>query len=117
MDSLDQPVDAPQALQDRHDLTDPAQCATVPLAEAIAARLERHARHAQGALAPEAERALRKAARAFTGWAAAQSLVALPATAETVAAYVDALAAQGRKKLYAIKLFTAPRFGRRSAAR
>ena len=66
-------------------------------AEAILARLEQHARHAQGALAPETERALRKAALAFTGWATAQGLVALPAAPETVAAYVDALAAQGRK--------------------
>ena len=72
--------------------------AAVPLtAEAIVARLERHARHAQGAWAPETERALRKAAVAFTGWATAQGLVTLPATAETVAAYVDALAAQGRR--------------------
>ena len=98
MDPLDQPVGASQALQDRHDLTDPAQCTmALPMAEVIAARLEVHARHAQGALAPETERALRKAAMAFTGWAAAQHLVALPATAETVAAYVDALAAQERK--------------------
>src|SRR5690349_19088265 len=68
--------------------------AALPLtAEAIVARLERHAHHAQGALAPETERALRKAAVAFTGWATAQGLAALPATPETVAAYVDALAA------------------------
>ena len=72
--------------------------AAVPLtAEAIVARLERHARHAQGALAPETERALRKAAVAFTGWATAHDLVALPATPEMVAAYVDTLAAKGRK--------------------
>ena len=63
----------------------------------ILARLERHAHHAQGALAPETERALRKAALAFTSWVMAQGLVALPAVPETVAAYVDALAAQGRK--------------------
>src|SRR4051794_38799924 len=38
----------------------------VPLtAEVILARLEQHARHAQGALAPETERALRKASVAF----------------------------------------------------
>ena len=72
--------------------------AAVPLtAEAIVARLERHAQHAQGALAPETERALRKAAAAFTGWATAQGLGALPATPETVAGYVDAPAAQGRR--------------------
>src|SRR5689334_18826027 len=46
--------------------------AAVPLtAEAILARLEQHAHHAQGALAAETERALRKAAVAFTGWATA----------------------------------------------
>ncbi|TDH58005.1 site-specific integrase [Dankookia rubra] len=98
MDPLDQPVDPLRAPQDRHHLTDPAQCATaLPLAKAIVARLERHARHAQGALAPETERALRKTSAAFTGWTTAQGLVALPATAETVATYVDALAAQERK--------------------
>jgi site-specific recombinase XerD len=47
--------------------------------------------------ARQTERALRKAAAAFTGWATAQGLVALPATPETVAAYVDALAARDRK--------------------
>ncbi|MBL6459534.1 site-specific integrase [Belnapia sp. T6] len=56
-----------------------------------------YARHAQGALAPETERALRKAALAFTSWAVAQGPDALPAAPETVAAYVDALAAQGKK--------------------
>ena len=66
-------------------------------AAVILARLEQHARHAQGALAPETERALRKAAVAFTDWATAQSLVGLPATPETVTAYVDALAAHERK--------------------
>jgi hypothetical protein len=34
---------------------------------------------------------------AFTGWATAQGLVALAVVPETVATYVDALAAQGRK--------------------
>jgi hypothetical protein len=47
--------------------------AAVPLtADAILARLEQHARHAQGALSPETERALRKASVAFSGWATAQ---------------------------------------------
>src|SRR4051794_28263648 len=61
----------------------------------ILAWLERHAHHAQGALAPETERALRRAAVAFTGRATAQGLLALPTAPET--AYVDALATQGRK--------------------
>jgi site-specific recombinase XerD len=71
--------------------------ALAPATPGITARLERHARHAQGALAPETERALRKASAAFTGWAAARGVSALPADAETVAAYVDELAGQGRK--------------------
>lgn len=66
-------------------------------AGAILERLERHARHAEGALAPETERALRKAATAFTAWASTEGLVTLPATPETVAAYIDALAAESRK--------------------
>ncbi|MBL6459283.1 site-specific integrase [Belnapia sp. T6] len=64
---------------------------------AIVARLQLYARHAQGALAPETERALRKAALACTSWAATQGLEALPTASETAAAYVDALAAQGKK--------------------
>jgi site-specific recombinase XerD len=75
----------------------PASTADPLTADAILARLKQHARHAQGALAPETERALRKASVAFSGWATAQGLVALPAAPETVVAYVDALAAQGRK--------------------
>ena len=63
----------------------------------ILERLEEHARQAQGALAPETERALRKASAAFSSWTAAQGLPALPATPETLAAYVDALTGLGRK--------------------
>jgi site-specific recombinase XerD len=48
-------------------------------------------------LAPETERALRKASASFSSWAAAQGLPALPATPETLAAYVDALTGSGRK--------------------
>src|SRR3954462_9151710 len=99
MDQLDRPADDPQAPQCPEDLTDLTKCATaLSVAEdAVLARLEQHARHAQGALAPETERALRKAALAFTGWAVAQGLVALPTIQETVAAYVAALTAGGRK--------------------
>ena len=74
-----------------------AGTAVAPATPDLIARLERHARHAQGALAPETERALRKASAAFTGWAATRGVSALPADAETVAAYVDELAGQGRK--------------------
>ena len=98
MDQLDRPADAPQAPQCPEDLTNLVRSsASLPSAEAILARLEQHARHAQGALAPETERALRKAAVAFTSWATAQRLVVFPAAPETVAAYMDALALEGRK--------------------
>ena len=63
----------------------------------IAGRLIEHADQARGAMAPETERALRKASAAFSGWAAAHGLKALPATPEVVAAYVDALVGLGRK--------------------
>src|SRR4051812_40710953 len=98
MDQLDRPADAPQAPQCPEDLTDLVRySASLPMAEAILARLERHARHAKGSLAPETERALRKAVAAFTGWTVEQGIAALPAAPETVAPYVDALALQGRK--------------------
>jgi hypothetical protein len=74
-----------------------ADQAAMQVTEDIAARLDEHARQAHGALAPETERALRKASAAFSGWAAAKGLPALPATPEAVAAYVDALTRLGRK--------------------
>src|SRR3954454_19818635 len=99
MDQLDRPAKATQAPQCPQDLTDPPRCATALCVaeEAVSGGLEQHARHAQGALAPETERALRKAALAFTSWTTAQGLMALPAAPEMVAAYVDALAVGGRK--------------------
>ncbi|WP_376100965.1 tyrosine-type recombinase/integrase (plasmid) [Roseomonas sp. CCTCC AB2023176] len=63
----------------------------------IAERLEAHARSARGALAPETERALRKASAAFTAWAATERASPLPCTAETVARYVDDLAERACK--------------------
>ena len=74
-----------------------ADQAAVLVTEDIASRLDEHARQAHGALAPETERALRRASAAFSGWATAQGLPALPATPETLAVYVDALADMGRK--------------------
>src|SRR4051794_7394180 len=75
-------------------LPDPAH-ALVPVG--ILERLAEHAHQAQGAFAPETERALRKASAAFSGWMAAQDLPVLPARPETLAAYVDALAAADRR--------------------
>lgn len=63
----------------------------------IAERLDAHARHARGALAPETERALRKASAAFTAWAAAEGAHPLPCPPVDVARYVDALTARGVK--------------------
>jgi NAD(P)H-hydrate repair Nnr-like enzyme with NAD(P)H-hydrate epimerase domain len=74
-----------------------ADQAAVLVTDNIVARLDEHARQAHGALAPETERALRKASAAFSSWATAQGLPALPATPETLAAYVDALTGFGRK--------------------
>jgi site-specific recombinase XerD len=74
-----------------------AHQAAVLVTDDIAARLDEHALQAHGALAPETERALRKASAAFSSWAAAQGLPALPATPETLAVYVDALTGLGRK--------------------
>src|SRR4051794_5513163 len=98
MDQLDWPADDLQAPQGPEDLTDLVRySASLPMAEAILARLGRHAPRAKGSLAPETERALRKAVVAFTGWAVEQGITAPPAAPEMVAAYVDALTLQGRK--------------------
>jgi site-specific recombinase XerD len=62
----------------------------------VSARLEAYAQAARGALAPETERALRKASAAFSAWAASKGVEPLPATPGAVAAYVDDLALAGR---------------------
>src|SRR4051812_2862497 len=53
MDQLDQPADAAQALQCPQSLTDPTQRSSALSVdqEEILARLDEHARHAEGALA------------------------------------------------------------------
>ncbi len=58
----------------------------------IGARLEDHARAAAGAFAPNTVRALAADSRVFSAWCAGQGRDALPATPETVAAFVDAMA-------------------------
>jgi hypothetical protein len=55
-----------------------ADQAAVLVTEDIAARLDEHARQAHGALAPETERALRKASAAFSGWAAHRASLPFP---------------------------------------
>lgn len=59
---------------------------------AIEARLRDHARDAAGAFASNTERALRADSRIFSAWCAGQGRETLPATPETVAAFVDAMA-------------------------
>ncbi|RYB04367.1 integrase [Lichenibacterium ramalinae] len=58
----------------------------------IDARLNDHARDAAGAFAPNTIRALAADTRVFSAWCAGQGREALPASPETVAAFVDAMA-------------------------
>ncbi len=60
--------------------------------EAIRARLEDHAREAAGAFAPNTVRALAADSRVFPAWCSVQGRESLPATPETVAVFVDAMA-------------------------
>lgn len=70
--------------------------ATVPHGPSTTAELlrnlEKHARHARGAYAENTERALRADIVVFTAWCAGAGLAHLPATSETVIAFVDAIA-------------------------
>lgn len=70
--------------------------ALVPVAPAappaeLVERLEEHARDARGAMARGTERALRADSAVFSGWCAAAGRAHLPASPETVAAFVDAM--------------------------
>ena len=58
----------------------------------IDARLNDHARDAAGAFAPNTVRALAADSRVFSAWCAGQGREALPASPETVTAFVDAMA-------------------------
>jgi site-specific recombinase XerD len=62
----------------------------------LVARLEEHAQAARGALAPETERALRKASAAFSAWVDGKGVAPLPATPAVVAVYIDELALADR---------------------
>jgi integrase len=59
----------------------------------IGASLRRHAEAARGAFATNTERALRADVVIFTGWCAGEGRQAMPASSETVAAFIDAMAA------------------------
>ena len=59
---------------------------------AVAEQLERFVQAAQGAFSPNTERALRSDLRLYAKWCAEHRVRALPSSAETVAAFVDAMA-------------------------
>jgi hypothetical protein len=70
--------------------------ATVPATAAeaeINANLRHYAEASRGAFASNTERALRVDVMIFTGWCAGEGRQALPASPETVAAFIDAMAA------------------------
>ncbi len=57
----------------------------------IATRLEDHARHARGAYAPETERAVRNDTAIFSAWCTDHGHQMLPASPETLVAFLDAV--------------------------
>lgn len=61
------------------------------------AALARHAEQARGALAANTERALRADTALYTAWCTEAGLVALPAAADTLAAFVDAQGELGKR--------------------
>ena len=72
-------------------LTTTAEHQAVALPDQIAAALANYQRHAEGAVAANTERALKADSRIFADWCASIGRKSLPAEAETVAAFVDAM--------------------------
>jgi integrase len=68
--------------------------ATTDLAHA---NLARYAKDAQGAFAPNTVRALRADTATFTAWCHAAGVPALPASSQTVADFIDAMRAAGKR--------------------
>ena len=77
------------------------------------------AKAARGALSPNTERALRSDLALFTAWCAERGVPALPASAETVAAFVEAMARTRahRPRCAATWRASRPRTGRRGWGR
>ncbi len=90
-------MDRPPAVRPRDVSSLPAVEDREAFEAAIAERLTKSAHHARGALAPETLRALAKWSLAFCRWCEARGACFLPAGAETVAEFIDDLAARGRK--------------------
>lgn len=66
---------------------------TVAVPNEIGARLRRHAEAAHGAFSANTERALRGDVARFTGWCVQMGYHAMPAAPDTVATFIDAMAA------------------------
>jgi len=75
-----------------HSSALPEPSGAVADASVIAERLKEHARAAEGAFSRNTARALRADSRVFSSWCAANSRDPLPASPETVARFVDAMA-------------------------
>lgn len=86
---------APEASRAARDLPVLFKEALPPGLEVLAERLEQHARAARGAFADNTVRALAADSRIFAGWCREVGRTMLPATPETVAAFLDA---QGETK-------------------
>lgn len=71
--------------------TVPAVTPAAPTEAEIWANLRGHAEAARGAFAPATERALRSDIGVFTDWCAQEAVRAMPASPETVAAFIDAM--------------------------
>jgi site-specific recombinase XerD len=78
---------------DKPEIMPPEIVPALAEASAIGVRLRRHAEAARGAFAANTERALRGDVARFTGWCAEAGQQAMPASPETVAAFIDAMAA------------------------
>jgi integrase len=79
----------------RHNRLSMSELIPVPQPSAdpeIAERLDDHAHRARGALSPNTLRALRADSAIFTAWCVTHRLPSLPATEDSLAAFVDAMA-------------------------
>ena len=78
-------------------MTDELTTTTAATTELAHANLQRYAAEAQGAFAPNTVRALRADTAIFTAWCSHNGLQALPASPSTVARFVDAMRAGGKR--------------------
>jgi len=74
-------------------LTKPDSGLPVVADDRLVAKLEDHARHAKGAYSENTMRAVRSDTGIFTAWCSDHGLMALPASPETLTAFIDAMSA------------------------